>query len=38
VAIGIGRDAADVAIYNQFGPPVYPLAQKVSVDLIVEDG
>lgn len=37
VAVGIGRDAADVAIYNQFGPPVYPLAQKVSVDLIQEN-
>lgn len=31
VAIGYGRDAADVAIYNQFGPAVYPTAQKVSV-------
>ena len=24
VALGYGRDAADVAIYNQFGPAVYP--------------
>lgn len=31
VTIGYGRDAADVAIYNQYGPPVYPLDQKVSV-------
>jgi len=31
VAIGYGRDAADVAIYNQFGPPVYPTAQSVKV-------
>ena len=31
VAIGYGRDAADVAIYNQFGPPVYPKTQSVSV-------
>jgi len=34
VAIGYGRDAADVAIYNQFGPPVYPTAQNISVKLI----
>lgn len=31
VAIGYGRDAADVAVYNQFGPPAYPLTQKVCV-------
>jgi transglutaminase-like putative cysteine protease len=34
VAIGIGRDAADVAVYNQFGPAVYPISQKVCVDRI----
>lgn len=34
VAIGYGRDAAEVAIYNQFGPPVYPITQKVQVQLI----
>lgn len=34
VAIGYGRDAADVAIYNQFGPPVYPIVQNVSVKRI----
>lgn len=33
VAIGYGRDAADVAIYNQFGPAVYPLSQFISVEL-----
>ena len=32
VAIGFGRDAADVAIYNQFGPPVYPTGQRVYVE------
>lgn len=32
VAVGYGRDAADVAVYNQFGPPVFPLEQKVTVD------
>jgi transglutaminase-like putative cysteine protease len=34
VAIGYGRDAADVAIYNQFGPAVFPHYQHVSVTLI----
>jgi transglutaminase-like putative cysteine protease len=32
VAVGYGRDAADVAIYNQFGPPVYPTVQSVNVE------
>lgn len=36
VAIGYGRDAADVAVYNQFGPPVYPTAQTVSVRCLEE--
>ncbi len=31
VAIGYGRDAADVALYTQFGPPAYPLEQTVRV-------
>ncbi len=31
VAVGYGRDAADVAIYNQYGPPIYPTAQCVQV-------
>jgi transglutaminase-like putative cysteine protease len=31
VAVGYGRDAADVAIYNQFGPAVYPVSQTVQV-------
>lgn len=34
VAVGYGRDAADVAVYNQFGPAVYPLRQNVSVELL----
>lgn len=34
VAIGYGRDAADVAVYNQFGPSVYPISQAVSVELL----
>ncbi|NHN39113.1 transglutaminase family protein [Pseudomaricurvus alcaniphilus] len=36
VAIGYGRDAADVAVFNQFGPPVYPIQQDVSVRSIPE--
>jgi transglutaminase-like putative cysteine protease len=31
VSVGYGRDAADVAIYSQFGPAVYPKRQTVSV-------
>lgn len=38
VAIGYGRDAADVAIYNQFGPLSYPVTQHVSVEPIIESG
>jgi transglutaminase-like putative cysteine protease len=34
VAIGYGRDAADVAIYNQFGPAVLPLQQRVCVQRV----
>lgn len=34
VAIGYGRDAADVAVYNQFGPALYPVTQHVSVHRI----
>ncbi len=34
VAVGYGRDAADVAVYNQFGPAVYPTAQNVHVERI----
>lgn len=34
VAIGYGRDAADVAIYNQFGPSLYHTSQHVYVEQI----
>ncbi len=34
VAIGYGRDAADVAVYNQFGPPISPVYQQVDVQVI----
>ena len=33
VALGYGRDAADVAVYNQFGPSLFPAGQEVSVVL-----
>jgi transglutaminase-like putative cysteine protease len=32
VAVAFGRDAADVAIYNQFGPAVFPVSQSVTVE------
>lgn len=34
ISIGYGRDAADVAVYNQFGPAVYPVAHQVHVQRI----
>jgi transglutaminase-like putative cysteine protease len=34
VSFGYGRDAADVAVYNQFGPSVYATAQTVHVERI----
>lgn len=34
VTVGYGRDAADVAVYNQYGPSVYPTAQIVQVKRI----
>jgi len=37
VAIGYGRDATDVAVYNQYGPAVYPVEQRVSVECIAGD-
>ncbi|NND30998.1 MAG: transglutaminase family protein [Saprospiraceae bacterium] len=37
VALGFGRDAADVAVYNQFGPAVYPIQQLVNVEEIATD-
>jgi transglutaminase-like putative cysteine protease len=37
VAIGYGRDAADVAVYNQFGPSVYPMRQYVDVQIIEKE-
>jgi len=36
VVLGIGRDAADVAVYNQFGPPIFPVTQDVQVERIDE--
>lgn len=34
VVVGYGRDAADVAVYNQFGPPVFPVTQQIEVHLL----
>ena len=34
VTIGYGRDATDVAVYNQFGPAVLPVYQDVQVEKI----
>lgn len=31
VPIAFGRDAADVAVYNQFGPPVFPKTTRIDV-------
>ncbi|MDO7170607.1 transglutaminase family protein [Mariniflexile sp. AS56] len=36
VAIGYGHDAANVAVFNQFGPSVYPIKQVVNVAVIEE--
>ena len=32
VAVGFGRDAADVAVYNQYGPGVSPFENKIQVE------
>tara|TARA_R110001592_G_scaffold175466_1_gene414626 strand:- start:54467 stop:55261 length:795 start_codon:yes stop_codon:yes gene_type:complete len=32
IAIGYGRDAADVAVFNQFGPPSYPIVTQIEVN------
>lgn len=34
VAVGYGRDAADVAVFSQFGPALYPRSQTVTVERI----
>lgn len=37
IAVAYGRDAADVAVYNQFGPAVLPVSQFVEVEKIETD-
>ena len=37
VTLGYGRDAADVAIFNQYGPAVFPTEQRVSVQLCASE-
>lgn len=32
VAVGYGRDAADVAIYNQFEPALYPATKNIFIE------
>ena len=34
VAVGYGRDAADVAMFNQFRPALYPRAMEVGVEML----
>ena len=34
VVLGYGRDAADVAVYNQYGPAVYPTVNRVLVECV----
>jgi transglutaminase-like putative cysteine protease len=34
VTVAYGHDAADVAIYNQFGPGLYPREMSVHVELL----
>jgi transglutaminase-like putative cysteine protease len=34
VVIGVGKDASDVAVYNQFGPLIYSVQQTVQVEKI----
>jgi transglutaminase-like putative cysteine protease len=34
VIVAYGHDAADVAIFSQFGPPVYPTHMSVNVERI----
>jgi len=38
VAIAYGRDAADVAIYHQFGPPARFTDMTVSVEIFTPPG
>ncbi len=32
VRVAYGRDAADVALFNQFGPALYPTRMEVQVE------
>lgn len=36
VTIAYGRDAADVAVFNQFGPALFPLEMSVHVEILAE--
>ena len=36
VPLGYGHDASDVAVYTQYGPPVFPVEQRVTVERLDE--
>jgi transglutaminase-like putative cysteine protease len=36
VSISFGHNAADVAVFNQFGPSMIPISQVVTVEKIVD--
>jgi len=36
VAIAYGKDAADVAVYSQYGPPLLPSSMRVAVQVLPE--
>jgi transglutaminase-like putative cysteine protease len=36
VAVAYGRDAADVAVFTQYGDPVTPVRQYVSVEQFLD--
>jgi transglutaminase-like putative cysteine protease len=37
VVVAYGRDAADVAVYNQFGPALYPARQELHVEQLLDN-
>ena len=36
IVVAYGRDAADVAVYNQYGATLFPSSQKIKVKKIKE--
>ena len=37
VSVGYGRDAADVPMFNQFGPSVFPIKQVINVEAFEQE-